>query len=93
ARRHATLVMDGAAADHQLPCSRIHRISCSRTRAPFAANMVVIKATSWNLGSVLILASIVRRYRVDADPTHVPKVVGRVTVRSGNGVRVRLHRR
>ncbi|MGX0137615.1 hypothetical protein, partial [Cupriavidus metallidurans] len=31
ARRHATLVMDGAAADHQLPCSRIHRISCSRT--------------------------------------------------------------
>lgn len=62
-------------------------------RAPFAANMVVIKATSWNLGSVLILASIVRRYRVDADPTHVPKVVGRVTVRSGNGVRVRLHRR
>ncbi|MGE6497114.1 hypothetical protein ACQKFX_21390 [Cupriavidus metallidurans] len=55
--------------------------------------MVVIKATSWNLGSVLILASIVRRYRVDADPTHVPKVVGRVTVRSGNGVRVRLHRR
>jgi len=44
-------------------------------------------------GSELILASIVRRYRVDADPTHVPKVVGRVTVRSGNGVRVRLHRR
>ncbi len=25
--------MDGAAADHQLPCSRIHRISCSRTEA------------------------------------------------------------
>ncbi len=25
--------MDGAAADHQLPCSRIHRISCSRTVA------------------------------------------------------------
>ncbi len=43
--------------------------------------------------AVLILASIVRRYRVDADPMHVPKVVGRVTVRSGNGVRVRLHRR
>lgn len=43
--------------------------------------------------AVLILASIVRRYRVEADTTHVPRVVGRVTVRSGNGVRVRLHRR
>ncbi|MCY1546886.1 putative cytochrome P450 [compost metagenome] len=43
--------------------------------------------------AVLILASIVRRYRVEADPGHVPKVVGRVTIRSGNGVRVRLHRR
>ncbi|MCY1266998.1 Pentalenene oxygenase [compost metagenome] len=43
--------------------------------------------------AVLILASIVRRYRVEADPDHVPKVVGRVTIRSGNGVRVKLHRR
>ena len=43
--------------------------------------------------AVLILASIVRRYRVEADPSHVPKVVGRVTIRSGNGVRVKLHRR
>ncbi|WP_019450909.1 cytochrome P450 [Cupriavidus sp. BIS7] len=43
--------------------------------------------------AVLILASIVRRYRVEADNGHVPKVVGRVTVRSGNGVRVRLYRR
>lgn len=43
--------------------------------------------------AVLILASIVRRYRVEADPGHVPRVVGRVTIRSGNGVRVRLHRR
>lgn len=43
--------------------------------------------------AVLILASIVRRYRVEADPSHVPRVVGRVTIRSGNGVRVRLYRR
>jgi cytochrome P450 len=43
--------------------------------------------------AVLILASIVRRYRIEADPGHVPRVVGRVTIRSGNGVRVRLYRR
>lgn len=43
--------------------------------------------------AVLILATIVRRYRVEPVADHVPKVVGRVTVRSGNGVRVRLQRR
>ncbi|MBY4895854.1 cytochrome P450 [Cupriavidus sp. AU9028] len=43
--------------------------------------------------AVLILATIVRRYRVEAVAEHVPQVVGRVTIRSGNGVRVRLRRR
>jgi cytochrome P450 len=41
----------------------------------------------------LILASIVRRYRIEAEPAHVPQVAGRVTIRSDNGVRVRLYRR
>jgi cytochrome P450 len=43
--------------------------------------------------AALILASIVRRYRIEADHTHVPQVAGRVTIRSDNGVRVRLQRR
>lgn len=43
--------------------------------------------------AVLILASIVRRYRIEPDTSHVPRVVGRVTIRSGNGVRVKLKRR
>jgi cytochrome P450 len=43
--------------------------------------------------AVLILASLVRRYRIEAVPEHVPKTVGRVTIRSDNGIRVRLQRR
>jgi cytochrome P450 len=40
--------------------------------------------------AILILASILRRYRIDADPGHTPKPVGRVTVRSDNGIRIHL---
>ncbi|NCF11630.1 MAG: cytochrome P450 [Gammaproteobacteria bacterium] len=40
--------------------------------------------------AVLILANILRRYRVDADVSHTPQTVGRVTIRSDNGIRVRL---
>jgi cytochrome P450 len=42
---------------------------------------------------VLILASLARRYKVEPDPTHEPKPIGRITVRSENGVRVKLTRR
>jgi cytochrome P450 len=41
----------------------------------------------------LILASIVQRYRIDPVLDHEPKPVGRVTVRSDNGIHVRLTRR
>jgi cytochrome P450 len=40
--------------------------------------------------ALLILASIVQRYRIDAVSSHEPKPVGRVTVRSDNGIRVRF---
>ncbi len=43
--------------------------------------------------SVLVLASIVRRFEVLPDLSHEPKPVGRLTVRSANGVRIRLQSR
>jgi cytochrome P450 len=43
--------------------------------------------------AVLVLASLVRRYRVEPDLDHEPQPVGRVTIRSDNGIRIRLHRR
>ena len=43
--------------------------------------------------AVLILATIVRRYSVEPVEGHVPKPVGRLTVRSENGMPLRLVRR
>jgi cytochrome P450 len=42
--------------------------------------------------SVLILAQLVRRYRIEALPGHVPRPTSRLTLRSANGVRLRLFR-
>ena len=43
--------------------------------------------------AVLILSSIIRHYRLRPAPGHVPQPVGRLTIRSANGVRLTLHRR
>jgi cytochrome P450 len=43
--------------------------------------------------ATLILASLVRDYRISALPEHEPQPVGRLTIRSANGVRLKLHRR
>jgi hypothetical protein len=43
--------------------------------------------------SVLILVSLLHHYRIEPLADHIPQVVGRLTVRSANGIRVRLARR
>ena len=43
--------------------------------------------------STLILAMLLRRYRFEPVPGFVPKPVGRLTVRSENGIRLRVMRR
>lgn len=43
--------------------------------------------------AVLILACVLRRYQIMPVPGHVPEPVGRLTIRSENGVRVFLRRR
>jgi cytochrome P450 len=43
--------------------------------------------------AALILASLVRHWRLEAVPGHVPMPVGRLTIRSANGVRLGLSRR
>lgn len=43
--------------------------------------------------AVLILSSLIRRYKVHCVSEHVPRAVGRVTVRPENGVKVRLTKR
>ncbi len=43
--------------------------------------------------AALILSSLVRRYRFEALADHVPQPIGRLTVRSANGIRLRIFRR
>ena len=43
--------------------------------------------------AILIIASVVRRFKLIADENHVPEPIGRVTIRSNNGIRVRMERR
>ncbi|MFM2348298.1 MAG: hypothetical protein RL654_3051, partial [Pseudomonadota bacterium] len=43
--------------------------------------------------ATLILAQLVRRWRLEAVEGHEPRPIGRLTIRSANGVRLRLHRR
>jgi cytochrome P450 len=43
--------------------------------------------------AALILSSLVRHYRLSPVPGHTPEPVGRLTIRSANGVRLKLHRR
>lgn len=43
--------------------------------------------------AILTLANIVRRYEILPVESHTPRVVGRVTIRSGNGIQIRLKRR
>lgn len=43
--------------------------------------------------AMIVLASLVRRYRFEAVPDHIPIPVGRLTIRSENGIRLRVHKR
>jgi cytochrome P450 len=43
--------------------------------------------------AVMVLASLARRYQFEPLPNHTPRPVGRVTIRSDNGVRLRISRR
>ena len=43
--------------------------------------------------AVMVLALLVRRYHFDPLSGHTPRPVGRVTIRSGNGVRLRISKR
>lgn len=42
--------------------------------------------------ALLVLAELVRRHRLLPDPGHTPDLVGRLTLRSRNGIRLRLER-
>ena len=61
---------------------------------PFSKGPRVCLGASFALQeATIILASIVRRYRLACEPGFVPKLRGRLTIRSANGIRLRFTRR
>lgn len=65
--------------------------SARKAYLPFSmGERVCIGAAFATQEAILILASLVRRYEIAPVAEHVPKCVGRVTIRSDNGIKVRL---
>lgn len=61
---------------------------------PFSkGERVCIGAAFATQEALLVLATIIRHFVIEPDLAHTPHVVGRVTIRSENGVRVRLRPR
>jgi cytochrome P450 len=58
---------------------------------PFSAGPRVCSGAAFaTQEAVLVLAALIRRFQILPDPDHLPKPVGRLTVRSSNGIRLRL---
>jgi cytochrome P450 len=61
---------------------------------PFSKGPRVCLGASFALQeATIILSALARRYRFDPVPGFTPKIAGRLTVRSTNGIRLRLSRR
>lgn len=70
------------------------RASLKLAYLPFGMGPRVCMGASFALQeATLILASLVRHFRLVAVTGHEPQPVGRLTIRSANGVRLKLHRR
>jgi cytochrome P450 len=70
------------------------RESLKQAYLPFGMGPRVCMGAAFALQeATLILASLVRHYKISALPGHEPQPVGRLTIRSANGVRLKLHRR
>ena len=70
------------------------RESLKNAYLPFGMGPRVCMGASFALQeAALILSSLVRHFRLEAVPGHAPMPVGRLTIRSANGVRLVLHKR
>jgi cytochrome P450 len=70
------------------------RESLKQAYLPFGMGPRVCMGAAFALQeATLILACLVRDYRISALSEHEPQPVGRLTIRSANGVRLKLHRR
>ena len=73
---------------------RFNRVPLKGSYLPFGMGPRACPGAAFAMQeSVLILVSLLHHYRIEPLADHIPQVVGRLTVRSANGIRVRLARR
>lgn len=93
-QRHRELWRDPDAFNPDRYDNDASRESLKQAYLPFGMGPRVCMGAAFALQeATLILASLVRDYRISALPEHEPQPVGRLTIRSANGVRLKLHRR
>ncbi|MDM7942117.1 MAG: cytochrome P450 [Hydrogenophaga sp.] len=93
-QRHRDLWTEPDAFNPDRYAEDASRESLRQAYLPFGMGPRVCLGAAFALQeATLILACLLRRYRLTAVPGHEPRPVGRLTIRSANGVRLQLHRR
>ena len=93
-QRHRELWSHPDAFDPDRFTTPAGRESLKTAYLPFGAGQrVCIGATFALQEATLLLAMLAQRYRFEPVPGHVPEPVGRITVRSENGVQLRVFKR
>jgi cytochrome P450 len=93
-QRHRTLWERPDAFDPDRYDDDRSRDSLRQAYLPFGMGPRVCMGAAFALQeAALILSSLVRDFRLEAVSGHVPLPVGRLTIRSANGVRLKLHAR
>lgn len=93
-QRHRQLWQEPDAFNPDRFESEAGRESLRQGYLPFGMGPRVCMGAAFALQeATLILASLMQRFSLTPVPGHVPQPVGRLTIRSANGVRLRLHRR
>jgi cytochrome P450 len=92
-QRHRTLWEAPDAFDPKRFCSEAGQASAKTAYLPFGLGPRACPGAAFaTQESLLILAQLLRRYRIDTVPGHVPRPSARLTLRSANGMQLRLTR-
>ena len=93
-QRHRKLWQDPDVFDPDRYANERSRESLRTAYLPFGMGQRVCMGAAFaQQEGALILASVLRHYRLRPVAGHVPQPVGRLTIRSANGVRLVLERR